>query len=91
MTKEERLLLIEMASAPLFELIEDVCPACKKGEMFNCEAVEGVYVHPESGECKASPILELCSHLDDVRHQFANEFNPEEKARLRWVPTRISK
>lgn len=90
MTKEERLLLIGMASAPLHELIDDVCPACKRGEVFYCEVVNGVHIHAHSGECKASSILELCSHLDDIRHQFANEFNPEEEPRLRWVPTRVS-
>lgn len=82
--KEDRLELVGMAAYPINRLINDVCPACKAKEGFQCEIVEGVHTHVQSGECKASPILQLLSHLDDIRHQFANEFNQAELPRSIW-------
>lgn len=90
-TASKRLTFLLDASKPLNKLAEDVCPACAKGEAFYCEIVDGVHVHAQSGECKASPILELMCHIDDVRHQFANEFNPEGQPRVFWyIKTRFS-
>jgi len=98
MTREERLkqvarrlMHIQFASKWIQRLAEDVCPACKAREVFFCEIVDGVHVHAQSGACKASPILELLAHMDDVRHQFANEFNEEELPRVFWyIKTRYS-
>lgn len=83
-TAARRQEMLVLASKWIYKLAEEVCPACAKGETFYCEIVDGIHVHAQSGECKASPILELLSHLDDVRHQFANEFNEEEKPRVIW-------
>lgn len=72
------------AAEPLKQIVDDVCPACKAKEVFYCEVVDGVYMHAQSGECKASPILQLLTHLDDIRHQFANEYNENEQPLVQW-------
>lgn len=76
------------AQNALGRLMPLICPMCAKEEPFFCEVVDGISYHP-SGACKASPVRRLGDHADDVRDQFANKFNPDEKPRAIWGITSI--
>ena len=84
MTLTERKQVIQNVQTLLRRLLKDVCPACAKDEQLFCEVHDGRH-HHVSGICTASRIRELMSHVDDVRDQFANEFNEEQKARAHWT------
>lgn len=60
-----------------------VCEHCAVGDPLFCEVMEGQYTH-RNGLCKASPLRVLQSHVDDTRHQFANEWNLEWEPRAVW-------
>lgn len=84
MTNRERQALIADVQTKLLELARSVCPLCAERSVFFCEVMDGVHNHVD-GQCKASEIRVLMSHVDDVRDQFANaDFNPEQKARALW-------
>lgn len=85
--KEQRAEWIQEAQGPLMKLLLDVCPLCKSGTALFCEVVDGVSYHP-GGVCKGSTIRQLLTHMDDVRDQFANPFNEQEKPRMKWGYTR---
>ena len=87
MTKGKRYELLMRASDFIRPLLEEVCPACKAADPVICEVVDGIYTHINTGDCAGSPIRQLLSHIDDIRHQFANEFNEDESPRFHWVPT----
>jgi hypothetical protein len=83
MTQQQRFFLIQEVFQKLSVLQADVCPQCAKGESVFCEVVDGVTQHV-SGACLASPVRRLKTHVDDVRDQFANEFNEEQIPRAIW-------
>ena len=82
--RAERYGAIVEAQKALERLRDLVCPLCAKGDPLFCEVVDGVHTHV-NGDCSASPIRELRTHVDDIRDQYANEFNPEEKPRAKWT------
>jgi hypothetical protein len=85
---DERYDAICEAQGGLERLLRLVCPLCAEDEALFCEVVYGIH-HHVSGKCKASQVRELMAHVDDVRDQFANKFNPDEKPRAIWGITSI--
>lgn len=89
MEREKREELIQEAYVPLLKLLKEVCPMCATEDSLFCEVVDGVSYHT-NGECTGSPIRQLMTHMDDIRHQFANKFNEKEAPRFKWGPKRIA-
>jgi hypothetical protein len=79
---------INDAQNALTRLMYEVCPRCAGNEPMFCEVVNGVHQHME-GVCEASVVRELKTHVDDVRDQFANEFNEKQEPRAIWGITSI--
>ena len=64
-------------------LTREVCPHCAGESPTYCEVFNGEHLHV-AGVCEASTLRVLGTHVDDLRHQFANEFNPEQEPRTVW-------
>lgn len=80
---EFRLGLVRNIQAQLQRLARDVCPLCEVGDPTHCEIVDGERTHIRA-RCAASAVLRLAEHVDDIRHQYANEWNPDEDPRAKW-------
>jgi hypothetical protein len=74
---------VQAVQDQLIALLHDVCPLCAAGDATYCEVVDGRYQHV-GGECKGGTIRQLMTHADDVRDQYASEFNKDREPRCRW-------
>jgi len=84
----EKQAAVHVAQEALSKLMRSVCFLCEREEALFCEVVNGQHYHT-TGHCRASVIRQLKTHVDDVRDQFANEFNEEQKPRADWSYTMV--
>lgn len=72
------------AKARVAELAPELIPSQEGKTLEARKIIEGIHQHTRHGECLASPIRQALSHIDDLRAQYANRFNPKSRPLDIW-------